>query len=750
MFNSVHVVRCFLKKRQSNNIRPIQIRAWFGLVMLSVISLLLSAGSQRAAAQVPSLNDLAGDWQNAADVRSLPALNNPLGSAQALRDVLAVGKLSFPPLTLTGDTGGMLVNGQSPALEQTRWFPYQVSRKATAGDFEIETAARMVYDQNGLLFHVVVTNHASAPRTLELKINLSAATSRHERWGWGVARDKTAANRFSAVVADTGQSLLLRDSSNHLANCFSFERKPDELLVQEHSGQAVWRVTLPQRASTTINYVLAIGEKEETVRDLSAKWVAGFDRAFAQVSSDWQNRFDAMFTPGNAYFSGNLPMLVTPDEKMRRVYYLSAVSLLSVYRTGFPVQPRVFVSNTPESNCTMMYFWDTREWASAFALLDPATLKSCLRSWLARGIYNGYAEEYLGGTLEGPWYSANDYSVFILLNNYLNVTGDRAFLSEKIDGLTVLEHMDAIATHWKTLVRPGRTLADYGKRSNLLECVPTYINEVPSFNAANIWMMRRVAKIQAAEGNKKRSDELRAEADHLLPAVLALYEPGQGVWDSLHRDGTRVQMRHVFDFTTIGLTISHDLSPKMRDEMSGFVERELLTDHWMRAQSLSDPAAGDSDRPDHGPMGAFCAWPAETIATFCEFGKFDLALDFLHRCAAVTHEGPFGQSRELLGKTHDAPVRIAERGGGGRPSQTYNASNGGSFAETIIRGFFGYQPDWLGQTLVPDPRPRGFSGELRNVRRGGILFNLTSDAQGIQIAPMEYTSNQSRHVGTAK
>jgi hypothetical protein len=196
-------------------------------------------------------------------------------------------------------------------------------------------------------------------------------------------------------------------------------------------------------------------------------------------------------------------------------------------------------------------------------------------------------------------------------------------------------------------------------------------------------------------------------------------------------------MRHVFDFTTIGLTIHDDLSPQMRNEMTGFVQRELLTDHWMPAQSLSDPAAAHSDRPDHGPMGAFCAWPGETLATFCEFGEFGKALDFLHRCAAVTREGPFGQSRELLGKTPDAPVRIAERGAKGRPTQTYNASNGGSFAETIIRGFFGYQPDWLGQTLVPDPRPRGFQGQLLNVWQHGRRFNLASAEQGIEIAPVK-------------
>ena len=272
-------------------------------------------------------------------------------------------------------------------------------------------------------------------------------------------------------------------------------------------------------------------------------------------------------------------------------------------------------------------------------------------------------------TLQGPWYSANDLSVFILLDAYLNVTGDRVFLAEPIGDRTVLEHLDAISTHWKSLVRPGRTLADYGKASNLLECVPTYIHEVASFNAANVWMMRHVAGIDDQVGNPVRASELRQEADRLLPAVLALYEPGQGVWDSLHRDGTRVQIRHVFDFATIGLTIKDDLSPKMRSEMTDFVERELLVDHWMRAQSLSDVAAAQSNRPDHGPMGAYCAWPAETIAVLDEFGEFGRALDFLHRCVDVTTEGPYSQSRALLGKAHDSPIRIAPA-----PSRTMRAT----------------------------------------------------------------------------
>ncbi len=699
--------------------------------LLSVM--LFLAEGQCAWAQVPALDKLAGDWQSATSLLSLPALNSALGSAKAARDALSIGDLSYPPITMTGGTGALLIDGQSPALDQTRWYPYEVLRTATAGSLQIGTAVRMLYEQRGLLFHIAMTNNGTSSQSLELKINLSANTSRHVRWGWGVPRDKDT-NRYSARTMDKGRALLLHDSRGELANCFSFERTPDALLAGGDSGQALWRVTLRPKAALVVNYVLAIGEKDETVHDLATETAAHFDAAFQQVQNDWQKRFDEMFTPKNSFFSGHLPVLVTSDEQLWRMYYMSAVSLLSVLRTGFPMAPRVYVSNTPESNCTMMYFWDTREWATTLALLDPATLKQCLRDWLGKGIYNGYAEEYLTGTLQGPWYSANDLSVFILLNSYLNVTGDRAFLSESINGRTVLEHMDAIATNWKTLVRPGRTLADYGNASNLLECVPTYIHEVASFNAANVWMMRRVAELQEAEGNKNRAEELRADANHLLPAVLALYEPGQGIWAALHRDGSRVQIRHVFDFATIALTIPDDLSPTMRGEMTGFVARELLTDHWMRAQSLSDIAASKSNRPDHGPMGAFCAWPAETMAAMCAFGEFDQALSFLHRCAAVTYEGPFSQSRELVGKTPDAPARITSRGGSPNSHQTYNASNGGSFAETIIRGFFGYQPDFLGHNLVSNAKPRGFQGQLLNVQQGNQLFSISSTDQGLQVA----------------
>jgi hypothetical protein len=180
-----------------------------------------------------------------------------------------------------------------------------------------------------------------------------------------------------------------------------------------------------------------------------------------------------------------------------------------------------------------------------------------------------------------------------------------------------------------------------------------------------------------------------------------------------------------------GQALENDLTPTTKMEMTGFVERELLTKTWMRAMSLKDPAAAHSDRPDHGPMGSYDGWPPLTIDVMCRFGMFDKAVNFLRAVEPVTREGPFAQSHEFLGpdsRGFDPLVRIANRGG-----QDFNEGCGAAFAEVIIRSFFGYRPDLPGDglPLLAPLTPRGFNGQLRHVPFRGELYTLTSDAQGV-------------------
>jgi hypothetical protein len=175
-----------------------------------------------------------------------------------------------------------------------------------------------------------------------------------------------------------------------------------------------------------------------------------------------------------------------------------------------------------------------------------------------------------------------------------------------------------------------------------------------------------------------------------------------------------------------------DLSANVRGEMVGFVKRELLTQKWMRAQSKLDVAAATSDRPDHGSMGAYDAWPAVTVDAMCALGYWDDAIPFLRRMQAAIYEGVYAQAREFYGPTrgqYDAPVRIAQREGCMR-----ECTGGGAFAETIIGTLFGYAAKPGSKFALMDAGVRrGFRGELCHVRYGSELLRIRSGDTGVDL-----------------
>ena len=330
-------------------------------------------------------------------------------------------------------------------------------------------------------------------------------------------------------------------------------------------------------------------------------------------------------------------------------------------------------------------------------------------------------------------YAFNACTIFRLGYDYLRATGDLGFLDEKLaNGQTVLQRLDAIATDWKTLVPPGSSLANYGENGNLLECAPAYIHRVPSANAQNVLMMREVAELHELKGNTARAKELRESADKLVPAVLELYKPGDGVWYGLHNDGKRVELRHCVDYIYVGSALLGNLTPVMRNEMTEFVKRELLTRDWMRAMSQKDAAAARSDRPDHGPMGAYDGWIPLTVRTMWKMGFPKDAFEFYCRTAVVTKEAPFTQAHEFYGPKRadfDAPVRVAERQGCMKESP-----GGVAFTDVVIDTFFGFLPALDGKaTLVGVDTPRPFTGKLLHVRNRGSSVTITAAKTGIQI-----------------
>ena len=502
-----------------------------------------------------------------------------------------VWHFGYPLVTLT------IAGKEYPATE-CRWCPYRALRRnSNCAGFEVQTDTRMINEQRAVLVRVEIINPDTTGKKYELTLSVSGDLQPD---GISVLNAKQRKGFVTAVCPAT---------------------KPDA--VTNDNGIVHWRWNLslpPEGSRQKIEFVSGDGDAKQMRAKIQTdvmRWSANFSKEFDGFKQCWEQRWADAFTPGNHHFSGSLPALVTDNAALKRNYYMGIITMLELERTQFPVSPRSFITSGERAPGTQ-YYWDASMQSTVWALLEPAGMKATLRRWLVQNPRSGSCHL----SYARPMASTRSFTIIspAMLSmparfskpalDYLRVTGDTAFLDEKLeDGKTVLQRMDEMATDWKTLVHPDSPLADYGGNGNLLECAPAYVGRVASCNAQDVWMMRQDAALQELKGHAARAQELRDEAANLLPAVLSLYKPGDGVWYGLHDDGKRVELRHCVDYIYVGDALANDLTPDMRREMTDFVKRELLTRDWMRAMSLNDAAAAISDRPDHGPMGAYDGWP---------------------------------------------------------------------------------------------------------------------------------------------
>ncbi|UPL19115.1 hypothetical protein [Microbacterium aurugineum] len=217
----------------------------------------------------------------------------------------------------------------------------------------------------------------------------------------------------------------------------------------------------------------------------------------------------------------------------------------------------------------------------------------------------------------------------------------------------------------------------------------SYTHEVASLNAANVWSMRTAASLAELQGDSASAADLRAEAEALLPAVIARYVPGEGIFTAGQPDGTQLPVRHCYDFSVVGTTIADDLTPGVRDDMVSFFQRELQTDNWMRALSPWDADASYSPRPDHQWNGAYPAWPADAGRALAALGAPEVLTSWVEGLSRTANQGPMGQA-------HFVEEAVPGINGGARkaPPQLpyiidWSCSSSGAWIELVIEALFG-------------------------------------------------------------
>ena len=678
---------------------------------------------------VPELDELASDWLDVADLAHMPSLHNFHQMAVCTPDLLGIH-------LWTRDTGMFIrdgtrfleyrsyphlklrVAGGETEATTCRWFPYQAIRNATVGQWTLTTTTRLTFEESGLLYEIRCHNDGNVRRELDLSIEVMGSAD----------SDGTIAT----VWQDDIQDVLATAAVD----------PPDRFDRTDWTTVMSWQPVVDPGADTVIRLVQAEGPRTREVIARTRRYASEFAGNWARPEDGWRTRWRDAFTPDNEHFSGCLPVLETDDGAVRRLYYAAVLTLLVLHRTNLSLSDRAFVTSG-ERDRGDVFFWDTSMFSRLFALLEPRAMREQLALFLqvdphAGAVFNldnrqFRGGQYLAGYSHGFWYAANDLSLFTLVHDYVAVTGDRDFLTEAVGERTVAEHLRDLATAWRSLDTRGEGVADYGHVDNLLECVPSYVHEVVSLNAANVWMMRSMAGGIDRAGDAAEADRWRDEADRLASRLVERYVPGEGVWVVVDTDGTHRPVRHCYDFICTARFMPDRLDDRTRNEMLAFVERELVTDHWMRALSLADRTAATSDRPDHGPYGAFDAWPAMAAEAMLLIGAPDPALALVRRSTSATREGPLGQAYELYGPDRDtrhAPIRIAQRG-----SCLREGSGGGAFAETVVAGLFGFRPDLTGSDPFVDLGPMDFEGTLHHLHVGGRPHRIRRSTDRLTVEP---------------
>ncbi|GIH00588.1 hypothetical protein Pma05_71600 [Plantactinospora mayteni] len=499
--------------------------------------------------------------------------------------------------------------------------------------------------------------------------------------------------------------LAIADSRSLARAAYAFGVPPDELVPDGAGGRATWRLALRPGESVVLGVACGYGTDAAQVAVAARRAAGAIESALAGTADAWRRLWRSAFTPGNDEFSGHLPTLHTPDPELARAYYMGALLVLylrnvRVGRTGRPV----FLTGGPRLGASTTYYWDHTEWSRMYAMLEPAGL----RDWLLQALSGRYDASFgfdvWGGGPLGNYYVSNDYSLFRLVEHYVGVTGDVAFLAEPAGDRSVLGHVERLAYGFagRRTAATGGILADYGPDAwGVLECVPNYVHAMASFNAAYVHMLRSYAALLRFLGRDGEAARAESEAGDLTGAVLDLYAGG-GRWQ-LARPGGRETIGHVLDFGLVAASLPDDLPPDRRAEMVAFVVDSLLAGPWMRALAADDPIAPYSDRPDHGAGGAFGAWPGVTAYGLARLGRPDLAVGVLRRTPRAASGALWGQAMEIVtdGVSADADpvVRVAGRGVANRDSIA-----GAATTEAVIAGLFGVEPGYTSlSSTVPRP-----------------------------------------------
>ncbi len=628
------------------------------------------------------------------DPGHLGIINGKLTVGTPQGQVARIDGLWVPPYVSSDFALNVEVFGKEVPTQSYRWWPFKIEQRGEINGVEVSSATVLAPGKRGGLVALTLRNTTQNPLEAPLTFKTRGTLDRCDFWEFSGAISSTATQPVavkSTLTLKAGKlAIVLYASGNN---------------VKWDAANKVGTKSLTLQPGKTAKIYLAFAmgpsaEAAAACRELAADPAAAIAAADAAQAKQIAELFE------------RIPRLETDNKDLQKFYNRSLVHFIT-NRWEVPefVLHPYYSTGSIRGGCVCDYLWNYGEIWEIMPLYDPAAHREHIKQFLKCDMTTHFSFNPIDGKAFGPWYMVNQEKIIGLVYYYVKNTGDTAFLSEVVDGKTVLEHVLKNATVLDDVAKPV-ALIDYGPSGSHLELRKNlaYNHVSPDLNGRRHANYLRAARLAEIAG--KPAPQLIERAAALKPLLKEkLWNPETKWFNFTNGQGqpeTRwtMQMFKLFGSSVLDEETETGL-------MSHLNDKEFLSEHGMHSIAKGDPAYDPADVDNGGP-GACTCFPPQIAERLYKAGRPNQAEDIVRRCIWWGSRLPYwGDSivAEKVDYRRDTPLQCTV--------------DGVTVAQCIIFGMFGIDPQFDGSILV-SPRPAAFSPQtaLRGVKIRDIVFDV--------------------------
>lgn len=632
---------------------------------------------------VPDLMDrfaLQGE-QNILDEAHFGIVNGQLAAGVDYKDIASIHGLWAPPYVSSDFRLAVALLGQTIATRDYRWLPFQVQRAGSVDRIEVTTSTPLIPGVRGGVLSIDLENLDSKALTVPMVVTLSGTLDRTRQWEFA-----RPASRTATKATLYGPAISLE------ANDLAIVVQPVGTEIRWDAGACCGRgsIELAGRGRATVYLTFALDAKSKAL-DACGALAVNPVKAIAHARQSHLDRVRDLFQ--------KLPRLEANNPSLVRFYNRSLVHfLMNRWDVAEFVLHPYYGTGSVCGGCVCNYLWNFGETWEILPLYDPRAAREHVQKFLQTDMTRHFAFNPVTGDAFGPWYPVNQEKILGLIYYYVRLTGDVSFLSERVDGKTVLEHAIAHAMHGDDLSRPV-SLIDYGPANNHLELRRgyPYNHKMPDLNGRRYENYLMAARLAEAAG--KPAPYLLERAQQLKTLLKqTLWNPKSRWFDFQDGNGRKDTRYTVQVFKLLGSRVLD--AEQEAGLLSHLNETEFLSQFGLHSMSKTDVAYDQVDI-DNGGGGCCTGFPPQIAERLYKAGRPVVADDILRRILWWGERMPYwGDSlvANAIEYRKDTPLQCT--------------IDGVTAAQCIIFGLFGVTVEMNGDIVI-DPRPSTLASSMK-------------------------------------